>query len=136
MDSPFKLGRPTPRARELRNNASDAERALWRKLKGSQTSGLKFSRQIPLAGHVCDLVCRSHKLIVELDGGQHHDHTVYDDNRTAKLEVLGYRVIRFWNSDVFGNIDGVLEMILEAAHNRQRVPTPLTPSRVREGESE
>lgn len=136
MGSPFKLGRPTPRVRELRNNASDAERALWQKLKGSQLSGLKFSRQIPLAGYVCDLVCRSHKLIVELDGGQHHDQTVYDDNRTAKLEVLGYRVIRFWNSDVFGNIDGVLEMILEAAHNRQRVPTPLTPSRVREGESE
>ena len=136
MGSPFKLGRPTARARDLRNEATDAERKLWQHLKGSQLGNLKFSRQIPLGPYICDFACRSHKLVIELDGGQHQDQVDYDNVRTAKLEALGYRLIRFWNGDVFGNIDGVLEVILEAAYNRERVPTPLTPSRTREGEPE
>lgn len=134
MGSPFKLGRPTAKARDLRNEATDAERALWQRLKSSQLSGLKFSRQIPIGHYVGDFVCRSHKLVVELDGSQHQDQLSYDTERTARLEASGYHVIRFWNGDVFGNIDGVLEAILEAADNRGRVPTPLTPSRMREGE--
>ena len=136
MGSPFKLGRPTSRARELRNEATDAERALWQRLKSAQLAGLKFSRQIPIAGYIGDFVCRSHKLVVELDGSQHQDQVTYDTKRTAALDALGYRVIRFWNGDVFDNIAGVLEAILEAADNRERMPTPLTPSRMREGESQ
>lgn len=136
MGSPFKLGRPTIRARTLRNEATDAERTLWQKLKGSQLEDLKFSRQLPIGGYIGDFVCRSHKLIIELDGSQHQDQIAHDDQRTADLEALGYRVIRFWNGDVFGNMTGVLETILEAAYHRERVPTPLTPSREREGESE
>ena len=131
-----RLGRPTSRARELRNEATDAEQALWLRLRRSQLSGLKFSRQLPIAGYICDLVFRSHKLIIELDGSQHHDQAAYDADRTTELEALGYSVIRFWNSEVFGNIEGVLEAILEAANNREREPTPLTPSRMREGESQ
>ena len=134
MGPPFKLGRPTLRARDLRNQATDAERALWRRLKGSQL-GLKFSRQIPIGPYICDFVCRSHHLIVELDGSQHHDQAGYDADRTAKLESLGYRVIRFWNSEVSGNVAGVLEAILNVAHHGERYPTPLAPSRMREGES-
>jgi very-short-patch-repair endonuclease len=136
VGSPFRLGRPTSRARELRNEATDTEQALWLRLRRSQLSGLKFSRQLPIAGYVCDFVCRSHKLIVELDGSQHHDQVAYDTGRTAELETFGYRVIRFWNSDVFGNIEGVLQAILEAANNRERGAPPHTPSRMREGESE
>ena len=126
MGSRFKLGRPTSRARDLRNHATEAECALWRRLKGSQL-GLKFSRQIPIGPYVCDFVCRSHHVIVELDGGQHHDQAGYDADRTAKLESLGYRLIRFWNSDVSGNVAGVLEAILKFAHNGEWCPTPLAP---------
>ena len=134
MGSPFKLGRPTSRARELRNEATDAERVLWQRLKSTQLAGLKFSRQIPIAGYSGDFVCRSHKLLIELDGSQHQDQVTYDTKRTATIDALGYRVIRFWNGDVFDNMPGVLDTILEAANNREGAPTPLTPSRVREGE--
>lgn len=134
MGSPFKLGRPTSRARALRNEATDAEQALWQKLKSAQLAELKFSRQIPIGGYIVDFVCRSHKLIIELDGSQHQDQTAYDDHRTVTLDALGYRVIRFWNGDVFGNMPGVLEAILEVAQHRGRAPTPLTLSRVRKGE--
>lgn len=127
MGSAFKLGRPTARARDLRNEVTQAEQALWDRLKGSQLAGFKFSRQIPIGPYICDFVCRSHKLIVELDGSQHHDQGAYDADRTAALEALRYRVIRFWNSDVSGNMAGVLETILEALNKRERVPTPQSP---------
>ena len=134
MGPPFKLGRPTSRARDLRNQATEAEGALWRRFEGSQL-GLKFSRQIPIGPYICDFVCRSHQLIVELDGSQHHDQAGYDADRTAKLDSLGYRVIRFWNSEVSGNVASVLEAILNVAHHGERYATPLAPSRMREGES-
>jgi very-short-patch-repair endonuclease len=120
--------RPTRRAQSLRNNATDAERCLWRCLSRRQLGGFKFSRQIPVGPFVCDFLCRERGLIVEVDGGQHADNS-QDDSRTAYLASAGYRVIRFWNNEVLQNTDGVLQAIktsLEQLPQRfTRPPLPL-----------
>ena len=121
--------RPTKRAQQLRNNATDAEQVLWWRLRGRQLEGFKFSRQIPVGPFICDFLCRERKLIVELDGGQ-HAASPSDIRRTAYLEQEGYRVIRFWNNDVLGNVEGVLQTILQAL----TPDPPPAPSRMREGE--
>jgi very-short-patch-repair endonuclease len=123
----FRLGRPTEEARALRNNATLHEAMLWRRLKGCQLDGLKFTRQLPIAGYKADFACRSHRLVVELDGSQHADAVDYDVARTRAMERAGYRVIRFWNNDLTSNMDGVLETILTAVRDLEREPTPQPP---------
>ncbi|TCP98210.1 very-short-patch-repair endonuclease [Sphingomonas sp. PP-F2F-A104-K0414] len=127
MGPRHRLDRPTERARDLRNDATNAEQMLWRQLKRSRLQDLKFSRQMPIAGYFADFVCRSHKLIVELDGSQHVEGQPHDDARTVQLEAAGYRVVRFWNNDLTSNMPGVLETILNAAIGTERVPTPQPP---------
>ena len=99
-------------ARKLRNDMTDAERRLWSHLRASQLGGIKFTRQLPIGPFVVDFACRSARLAIELDGGQHADSPA-DDARTQIIEAHGYRVIRFWNNDVLQNTDGVLTAILE-----------------------
>ncbi len=122
--------RPTARSRELRNNATDAERRLWAKLSARQVAGVRFNRQFPVGPFICDFVSRGAKLIVEVDGGQHADRIAADERRTAYLQSKGYRVIRFWNNDVLENIDGIIQMIERALSDS---PSP-NPSREREGD--
>ena len=113
------------RARRLRRDASDAERQLWFRLRDRRLEDRKFSRQKPIGPYIVDFVCREADLIVEVDGGQHADRVVEDAARTAYLESLGYRVIRFWNDEVLSNTDGVLEMILrELAAGPSPQPSP------------
>ena len=99
-------------ARKLRNDMTDAERRLWSHLRASQLEGVKFIRQHPIGDFVVDFACRSARLAIELDGGQHADNPA-DDARTQIIEAHGYRVIRFWNNEVLQNTDGVLTAILE-----------------------
>ena len=103
--------RLTPIARRLRASATDAESLLWSRLRRQQLEGRKFLRQFPIGNAVADFACRSARLVVELDGGQHGERAEQDLQRTRMIEAYGYRVIRFWNHDVLGNIDGVLEAI-------------------------
>ncbi len=105
--------RLTPVARKLRRNKTEAEALLWSRLRNRQLENAKFRFQVPFDDYVADFVCHSASLIIELDGSQHAD-SVTDQNRDAVMEIAGYRVIRFWNSDVFNNIDGVLEEIRQA----------------------
>ena len=121
---------PTRRSRELRNNATQAERRLCQHLRSRQLTGVRFNRQVPIGPYICDLVARTPKLIIELDGGQHADAADYDANRTTFLQQRGYRVIRFWNNDVLENLEGVLTVIEEALKDR---PSP-GPSRTAGGE--
>ena len=104
--------RLTDVARKLRNDMTDAERRLWSHLRASQVGGFKFTRQYPIGDYVVDFACRSARLAIELDGGQHSDSAT-DDARTQIIEAHGYRVVRFWNNDVLQNTDGVLIAILE-----------------------
>jgi very-short-patch-repair endonuclease len=105
---------PNERARLLRKNLTDAEHRLWSKLRGRQDAGHKFRRQAPIGPYVVDFLCSQRKLIVEVDGGQHAARAVADAQRTAFLEREGYRVIRFWNNEVSGNLEGVFEAIHQA----------------------
>jgi very-short-patch-repair endonuclease len=98
----------TDRARVLRNNATDQERTLWHVLSRYRP---KFTRQLPVGPYTADLACRQARLIVEVDGTQ-HDGSRHDERRTRFLEAAGWTVIRFWNSDVNRNPDGVVEAIL------------------------
>jgi very-short-patch-repair endonuclease len=116
---------PTHRSRELRNNATPAERKLWQHIRNRQLSGTRFNRQVPIGPFICDFAARTAKLIIELDGGQHAVRTVEDERRTKFLASRGYRVLRFWNNDVLENVEGVLTVIQEALTNR---PSP-NPSR-------
>ncbi|HIC81777.1 MAG TPA: endonuclease domain-containing protein [Kiloniellaceae bacterium] len=100
-------------ARRLRRNETEAERRLWAALRNRQLAGHKFRRQVPLGRFVVDFACYDEKLVVELDGGQHADHAQEDEARTAWLEARGFRVLRFWNSEVLENMEGVLERIVE-----------------------
>jgi very-short-patch-repair endonuclease len=100
----------SPHAAPLRRNATDAEAALWLELRGRRLEGFKFKRQWTLGAYIVDFCCLERRLVVELDGGQHNE--ARDARRTAWLEGLGFRVIRFWNNDVLTNMDGVLETIL------------------------
>lgn len=128
MGPRFRLDRPTARARELRNDPTAAEELLWSKLRKSQLGGLKFSRQMPIAGHLADFACRKAKLVVELDGSQHADMAAADAERTRRIEAEGYRVLRFWNNDLTSNMEGVLQAILAAAlPDGERGPTPQPP---------
>ncbi|MBL9066598.1 MAG: DUF559 domain-containing protein [Sphingopyxis sp.] len=127
MDKGYK--RPTARSRELRNQATPAERALWAQLSNRRIAGIRFNRQFPIGPFICDFVSRSAKLIIEVDGGQHAVEVAKDAARSAYLESQGYRVIRFWNNDVIERIDGVVSEIECALAN---MPSP-NPSRKREG---
>ncbi|MGH6653264.1 MAG: endonuclease domain-containing protein [Sphingopyxis sp.] len=114
MDKGYK--RPTARSRELRNQATPAERALWAQLSNRRIAGIRFNRQFPIGPFICDFVSRSAKLVIEVDGGQHAVDVEKDQSRTAYLEAQGYRVIRFWNNDVLDRIEGVvseIEAVLE-----------------------
>lgn len=98
------------RARTLRANSSDAERRLWKLLRGRQVDGHKFVRQMAVGPYFADFACREAALVVEVDGGQHAENA-HDDARTAFLNAQGYSVLRLWNQDVLTNPDGVYRAI-------------------------
>jgi very-short-patch-repair endonuclease len=115
-----------PVVKKLRENATDAERKLWHHLRRKQINDLRFRRQYRIGSYVVDLICLPARLVVEVDGGQHDVRRAEDDARTAWLESQGFRVIRFWNNEVLGNIEGVLHVVGEQL---AAPPPPPTPSR-------
>ena len=108
----MKNKRLTTLARNLRRNQTDAERNLWSRLRRSQLNEVKFRRQQPVGDYIVDFISFERKLIIEIDGGQHIESTKNDSVRSEYLESQGYRVIRFWNTDVVQNIEGVIDEIL------------------------
>ena len=99
-------------ATTLRNNATDAERGLWKLLRGDAINGLRFRRQLPIGTYIVDFVCFEARVIVEVDGGQHNG-SAHDAQRDAWLKSEGFAVLRFWNNDVLQNIEGVRQVISE-----------------------
>ncbi|MDV5823663.1 endonuclease domain-containing protein [Sphingobium naphthae] len=100
----------TRHARALRNGATEAERMVWRHLSRYRP---RFTRQLVTGPYIVDIACRSAKLALEFDGAQHQDAMAYDAARTAFLKDQGWTVLRFWNGEVFSNLEGVLTVILE-----------------------
>jgi|SRR3954451_17716979 very-short-patch-repair endonuclease len=113
---------PSTRARALRSNPTEAEKRLWSKLRLKQIDGHRFRRQVPIGRYIVDFVCFDRRLVIEVDGGQHDSRIVQDDRRTAWLEREGFTVLRFWNNEVLGNIEGVYDVI--AAHLASDIPPP------------
>jgi very-short-patch-repair endonuclease len=107
----------TERARELRQNQTDAERLLWSRLRGRRLGGCKFKRQVPIGPYIADFVCDDAWLIIELDGGHHNRDQVVkrDRRRTAELDGRNYLVVRFWNYEVKTELDSVCDTILNPA---------------------
>jgi very-short-patch-repair endonuclease len=100
-------------ARKLRKDMTDAERALWRLLRDRRMDGWRFRRQEPIDRYIVDFVCFEARLVIEVDGGQHYE-SESDRTRDAYLQSQGFRVLRFWNTDVLGNRDGVYRTIMTA----------------------
>ena len=112
------------RARRLRKEATDAERALWRGLRGRRLAGLKFRRQHVVGRYILDFYCHEYRLAVELDGGQHNEATQArrDSARTAFLESRGVAVLRYSNLEALNETGAVLEDILRRAAGRRPAP--------------
>jgi very-short-patch-repair endonuclease len=122
-------------AKHSRSHPTDAEHRLWQLLRAKRLSGWKFRRQPPIGPYRPDFVCHSAKLIVEADGGQHGPG--FDGARDEWLSSEGFRILRFWNNDIFNNEEGVLTTILsaleasDAASSRAGCPPLPNPSPTR-----
>jgi very-short-patch-repair endonuclease len=110
------------RVREMRRSATEAERLIWNAVRGRRLGDFKFRRQMWIGPYIADLLCVEAGLIIELDGSQHGEAAEYDARRDADLAEAGYRTLRFWNNDVTGNLDRVLETIFHACG--ADVPSP------------
>jgi very-short-patch-repair endonuclease len=117
-------------AKELRKRSTDAEKLIWKHLRLKQLEGLKFRRQQPIYTYIVDFVCFDKRIVIEVDGGQHSEEKEKDSERDNYLRKKGFEVLRFWNNEVFTNIEGVLEVI---RLNSLKHP-PLNPLPSREGE--
>lgn len=119
---PSKLDRfKIANSRRLRKGATDAEAKLWRHLERIPIEGTHFRRQVPIGPYFADFVCHQIGLVIELDGSQHASPTglLHDEKRTAFLQSQGYHVLRFWNSDIFNELDAVLDTIFAIVQQRQ-----------------
>ena len=114
-------------ARKLRRSSTNVERKLWHRIRDKQVEGFRFRRQRPVGRFIVDFICLDARLIVELDGGQHAENVAHDKKRSAFLESLGYRVLRFWNNEVIENMDGVLERLREVLLLTRLDPTLTLP---------
>ncbi|MBR6099018.1 endonuclease domain-containing protein [bacterium] len=101
-------------ARNLRKNATPQEATMWNLLRLHKFFGLEFRRQYPIGDYIVDFICREKKIIIEIDGGHHAelDNYIHDEVRTQLLESKGFKVVRFWNSEIDSNIDGVYERLM------------------------
>jgi very-short-patch-repair endonuclease len=99
-------------AHRMRTEPTDAERVLWQRLRHDIVLvGSHFRRQALVGPYIVDFASRKAKLVIELDGGQHDGRRAADATCTRHIEAAGYRVLRFWNNDVLGDLDGVLNEI-------------------------
>ena len=111
------LGNRTNRnAIKLRTFQTTAERTLWFAIRDRRLGGFKIRRQVSIDAYVLDFLCVEARLVIELDGGQHEP--ALDADRTATIEAAGYAIIRFWNNEVLGNLDGALTVLLGALRAR------------------
>ena len=101
-------------ARNLRKRMTPEEVKLWVRLRAWRENGIHFRRQAPLDGYVIDFLCKSRKLIVEVDGGQHSEgrQLLRDVRRDAHFRDKGYRIVRLWNADINRDADAATETVL------------------------
>jgi very-short-patch-repair endonuclease len=116
----------------MRSEPTPAEHRLWQILRAKRLAGYKFKRQLPIDHYIVDFACPERRLIIEADGGQHSE-SAGDPSRDAYLQAQGFRILRFWNNDIFENEEGVLTNILAALQApvpaRRRRASPPSPAR-------
>lgn len=115
--SPERLSK-TEFARALRKGSTFAERELWDRLRDRKLAGFKFTFQFPIDKYIADFCCRSHKLVVEVDGFTHEHHKEKDAERDRVLKDLGYEVLRFTDEEILGDMPVVLLKIADALERR------------------
>ena len=120
-------------ARRLRTHPTETERLLWRHLRLRQLGGYKFRRQQPVGQYIVDFICLEKRLIVEVDGGQHAEQAESDSQRTRWLEAEGFRVLRFWNTEVLQQIEAVQTRIWAVLSGEESPPTSILPRKGRGG---
>jgi very-short-patch-repair endonuclease len=110
-------------ARELRTNMTRPEQLLWQQLRANRLDGHKFRRQHAVGSYIVDFVCLKARLIIEIDGDTHEDagRPRLDEQRTAYLQKLGFRVLRFWNHQIIEELEIVIETITDEVRGA-RVP--------------
>jgi very-short-patch-repair endonuclease len=111
---------PRDTARNLRANATEPEQKLWSKLRKGQLYGFQFRRQHSIGPFFADFICLEANVIVELDGSQHADQKEQDLSRSDFLRSNGYQVLRFWNCEVIGDVDSVVERIAKVLRQTVR----------------
>lgn len=99
------------RRRELRKNKTEAEKILWQELRGRKLGNLKFYRQYSVGPYILDFFCPQVRLAIELDGSPHQEAIEYDKEREFFLKDKNIQTVRFWNSEVLKNIEGVLSTV-------------------------
>ena len=110
------MRREVQRARELRNSMSEREVMLWSRLKRLRGRGFHIRRQVPFRGYYLDFACLARRLVIEVDGYQHGEdrQSEHDAVRNQVLARCGFRVLRFWASEVRGDLGGVIDQIVVA----------------------
>ena len=111
--------------KDLRNNATHAEKTLWLELKGNQMEGYKFRRQHGIGRYIVDFYCPSLKLIIEIDGAVHKGSEAghHDTLREKELALAGFTILRFSNEDVLFRLNQVLSKIQAFTLNQSTIPS-------------
>ncbi len=114
------------KTQELRQRSTDAEQALWKRLRNRQLAGCKFRRQVLIGKYIVDFVCFERKLVIEVDGGHHQEQVSSDTVRTTWLESQGFQVLRFWNHEALADTEAIQEALLVALQDG--LPSSESPS--------
>jgi very-short-patch-repair endonuclease len=114
-------------ARSLRQNAIPAEQLLWKALRNRALGGFKFRRQHQIGPHFADFACVACMVVVEADGTSHLTNRRRDQRRTSSMEKAGWKVMRFWNTEIYDELDAVKEAIYRECVARQASGAPPSP---------
>ena len=106
------------KARELRQDPTPTEQILWRRLRYQQLDNYRFRRQQPIGPYIVDFCCLAVRLIVELDGDSHIGKEAYDGQRQKFLATQGFKVLRFIDTEIYENLEDVIEFVWHHCHAR------------------
>ena len=128
MSHHYRFNNPKDKSKRknLRNNIPKAEVILWQQLQGNKLDGLKFRRQYGIGPYVVDFYCVKCRLAIEIDGDSHFEKGAreYDKKRQKFIERFNIKFLRFTNSDIYENLDGVTEMISNEVKSKEEGGSP------------
>ena len=98
-------------AKELRRKMTPHERKLWYLFLRNYP--IKIYKQRIIGSFIVDFYCHRAKLVIEIDGSQHYEENgiAYDEERSAYLQSLGLKVVRYSNREITWNFKKVCEQL-------------------------